>query len=266
MDPQLTPWTTRGRALVAPCLGRSKLRSASLVRVLNQGKISWVMGFQGYVKSSSTHDQSKATLVFLIQKRENSKGEVPAPRRLRTHSQPGPFPIAARKRATLLRKPMSLTTPQQSRTKGPSGQDIDEFSWSMCSVGSHLWVLPPRGVRVWAGGRCGCQFGAVEFSIQTLLSKKKIYHTTCDNLQSWVYPPWLALEKTPGPGTVTIPKYWFNETMQHLLKSSSPRGACQGPVWPRYSSESMVANKITLWLDKSEKFWRRSQGNERPRF
>jgi len=59
------PLTTRGRPLTALCLGRSKVRLASLVRALNCCKISWVLGSPGYVKSSSTHDQSKATLVFV---------------------------------------------------------------------------------------------------------------------------------------------------------------------------------------------------------
>ena len=68
-----TPLRTRARAPAAPCLGRSKDCSASLVRVLNDGNIYWVLGSQGYVKSSSTHDQSKATLVCLKSKKNRRR-------------------------------------------------------------------------------------------------------------------------------------------------------------------------------------------------
>ena len=88
MDPQPTPLTTRGRALAAPCLGRSKVRPASLVRVLNDGKISWVLGSQGYGNSFSTNDQSKATLVCSEKKAGNPEDEVTAPEKSRTHQQP----------------------------------------------------------------------------------------------------------------------------------------------------------------------------------
>ena len=75
---------------------------------------------------SSTHDQSKATIVSVKKRRTPPREKVLAPERSRTHRQPVPIAIAM-KRATLLRKPMSLLTPQQSRINGPSGQDVDEF-------------------------------------------------------------------------------------------------------------------------------------------
>ena len=78
-DPQLTPLTTGGKTL-ALCLGRSKVRSVLLVRVLNDGNISWVLRSQGNVKSFSTHDQSKATVTYVCSK--NAKSLLVSPRPL----------------------------------------------------------------------------------------------------------------------------------------------------------------------------------------
>jgi len=107
-------------------LGRScvKVCSTSLVRVLIADKISWVLGSQGFLKSFSTHYQSNVILVCFLNKEGNPQGKVPMSERSRV------FCIAAMKRSTLLREPMSLMTLQQSETRnqnGPSIQDIDEF-------------------------------------------------------------------------------------------------------------------------------------------
>jgi len=55
-EPTITPLTTRGFCPQASgsVLGRSKVRSASLMSVLNDGKISWVPESQECVKSSCT--------------------------------------------------------------------------------------------------------------------------------------------------------------------------------------------------------------------
>jgi len=75
-DHGLLPWWFR-------CLGSFKVRSISSLRVLmNDCKISWVLEFQEYMKSSFTNDQSKATLVCLKKKPE---GKRSAPERSRTH-------------------------------------------------------------------------------------------------------------------------------------------------------------------------------------
>jgi len=70
-DKGLLPWWLL-------CLGRSNILSASLERVLNDGKISWVLGSKGLVKSSFTHDQSKPTLFCSKKEKETPEGEVPA--------------------------------------------------------------------------------------------------------------------------------------------------------------------------------------------
>ena len=69
------PWRLRR-------LGRSKVRSASLVRVLSDGKIFWALGPQDLRKSSTSHNLSKTTIVFFGTKKEGKKrrpeGQTPA--------------------------------------------------------------------------------------------------------------------------------------------------------------------------------------------
>ena len=77
-DPATNAVDNQGQALAAPCLGRSKVRSASLVRDMNDDMIFWVLWSQ-CVKSSATHDLRKATLVCFWKKEEkNPKEKVPA--------------------------------------------------------------------------------------------------------------------------------------------------------------------------------------------
>jgi len=88
-------------------------------------QISWVLGSQGYAKSSSTHDY--ATLIFFEKKRRKIRRRSTFAREAEDPQTTLSHCLTSMKRATLLKKPMSLLTHQQSRTNGPSGQDIDEF-------------------------------------------------------------------------------------------------------------------------------------------
>ena len=80
MDPATNAVDNQGQALIAPCLGRSKVRSASLVRAINDDMISWVLWSQ-CMKSSATNDLRKAALVFLVffkkKKKKTPEGEIP---------------------------------------------------------------------------------------------------------------------------------------------------------------------------------------------
>ena len=69
-DPATNTINNQGQALLAPCLGRSKVRSASYVRALNNVKISWVLESPGIAKSVTSYDRAKQsnTCCFLKKK------------------------------------------------------------------------------------------------------------------------------------------------------------------------------------------------------
>ena len=77
-----TPLTTKGfwAPWLLRCLGESKVRSASLVRVLSDGKIIWGLWSPRSAKSSTSHDWAKQHLFFyyFLKQRKTPEGERPA--------------------------------------------------------------------------------------------------------------------------------------------------------------------------------------------
>jgi len=147
--------------------------------------ISWVLWSQ-CVKSSATHDLRKATLVFFKKKKKNRSRrshakEVKYSQITRSHC------LTAMKCATLLSEPMSLLTPQQSRTNGPSGQEMT----SLDSSGS-IFCETPLGVRdryqgFWNG--CVSRSRGVEGSAKGYIRFKEWHGRKC----GWASPhqaPW----------------------------------------------------------------------------
>ena len=73
------------------------------------------------IKSFSPHDQRNTCFffnIFCFKKRRKARRRRLGFRHPRKKGK---------EENVLLRKPMCLLTPQESRTNGPSGQDVDEF-------------------------------------------------------------------------------------------------------------------------------------------
>jgi len=90
MDPATKAVDNQGQALAAPCLGRSKVRSASLVRSLSNEKISWILKSPGTAKSSTSHDRANQSNICFFKEIEREKGKSegkrPPPEKSRTHT------------------------------------------------------------------------------------------------------------------------------------------------------------------------------------
>ena len=99
----LVPWRLRR-------LGKSKVRSASLVKVLSDGRISWDSRSQSSVSWNPPPPTTQSN-TCLLKKKTEGEG-VSAPKRVRTHQRD--FHISTTE--MILKRPMGLLIPHQSRT------------------------------------------------------------------------------------------------------------------------------------------------------
>jgi len=86
-DQYCTALKTRGKPWWLRCLGESKVRLASLVRILIDGKISWVLWFQGLRNPSTPKNKPRGNTCFVKKKRRKEKNRRPSQKRSRAHWQ-----------------------------------------------------------------------------------------------------------------------------------------------------------------------------------
>ena len=126
---------------MAPCRRRCKVRSASLVRALNDCMISWVL-WSRFVKSSSTHNQSKATLVFVKKKEEKARRRKYLRQRFRVLTD-HPFTLPYRNEAC---------SPTETANE-PVDPTTDQNQWS--NLARMLTSLDSSGIFALTGSALG---------------------------------------------------------------------------------------------------------------